>query len=31
VGIVTDGQHGIEWMNRSSLRMFGGDLADFNG
>ncbi|MBL0092291.1 MAG: PAS domain S-box protein [Piscinibacter sp.] len=29
VGIVTVGAHGIEWMNRSARRMFGGDLADF--
>ncbi|MGV8824164.1 PAS domain S-box protein [Methylibium petroleiphilum] len=29
VGIVTVGQGGIEWMNRSARRMFGGDLADF--
>ena len=31
VGIVTVGAHGIEWMNRSARRMFGGDLADFIG
>lgn len=29
VGIVTVGPTGIEWMNRSARRMFGGDLADF--
>ncbi|WP_428422620.1 PAS domain S-box protein [Methylibium sp.] len=29
VGIVTVGLGGIEWMNRSARRMFGGDLADF--
>jgi PAS domain S-box-containing protein len=29
VGIVTVGSGGIEWMNRSARRMFGGDLADF--
>jgi len=29
VGIVTVGPKGIEWMNRSARRMFGGDLADF--
>jgi PAS domain S-box-containing protein len=29
VGIVTVGPHGIEWMNRSARRMFGGDLPDF--
>lgn len=29
VGIVTVGANGIEWMNRSARRMFGGDLADF--
>jgi PAS domain S-box-containing protein len=29
VGIVTVGADGIEWMNRSARRMFGGDLADF--
>lgn len=29
VGIVTVGPSGIEWMNRSARRMFGGDLADF--
>ena len=31
VGIVTVGPQGIEWMNRSARRMFGGDLADFAG
>jgi PAS domain S-box-containing protein len=31
VGIVTVGEGGIEWMNRSARRMFGGDLADFVG
>ncbi|MFM2402316.1 MAG: hypothetical protein RL223_196 [Pseudomonadota bacterium] len=31
VGIVTVGDHGIEWMNRSARRMFGGELADFVG
>lgn len=31
VGIVTVGRHGIEWMNRSARRMFGGDLAEFAG
>ena len=29
VGIVTVSGRGIEWMNRSARRMFGGDLADF--
>ncbi len=29
VGIVTVGPGGIEWMNRSARRMFGGDLLDF--
>jgi PAS domain S-box-containing protein len=29
VGIVTVGPQGIEWMNRSARRMFGGDLTDF--
>ena len=29
VGIVTVGHKGIEWMNRSARRMFGGDLSDF--
>ena len=29
VGIVTVGPAGIEWMNRSARRMFGGELADF--
>lgn len=31
VGIVTVGAQGIEWMNRSARRMFGGELADFVG
>ena len=31
VGIVTVGEQGIEWMNRSARRMFGGELADFVG
>ena len=32
VGIVTVGvSGGIEWMNRSARRMFGGELADFVG
>ncbi|MDQ6684788.1 MAG: PAS domain-containing protein, partial [Pseudomonadota bacterium] len=31
VGIVIVGPDGIEWMNRSARRMFGGDLADFLG
>jgi PAS domain S-box-containing protein len=31
VGIVTVGGAGIEWMNRSARRMFGGELADFVG
>ena len=31
VGIVTVGRSGIEWMNRSARRMFGGELADFIG
>jgi two-component sensor histidine kinase len=31
VGIVTVGPSGIEWMNRSARRMFGGELADFIG
>lgn len=31
VGIVTVGRQGIEWMNRSARRMFGGDLAAFAG
>lgn len=31
VGIVTVGASGIEWMNRSARRMFGGELADFHG
>jgi len=29
VGIVTVGDRGIEWMNRSARRMFAGDLSDF--
>ena len=29
VGIVTVGPAGIEWMNRSAQRMFGGDLDEF--
>ncbi|MEO8154764.1 MAG: PAS domain S-box protein [Rhizobacter sp.] len=29
VGIVTVGPSGIEWMNRSARRMFGGNLVDF--
>ena len=29
VGIVIVGRDGIEWMNRSARRMFGGDLVDF--
>lgn len=29
VGIVTVGPEGIEWMNRSARRMFGGELGDF--
>lgn len=29
VGIVTVGPQGIEWMNRSARRMFGGELSDF--
>ena len=29
VGIVTVGPGGIEWMNSSARRMFGGELADF--
>ena len=29
VGIVTVGPLGIDWMNRSARRMFGGNLADF--
>ncbi len=29
VGIVTVGEQGIEWMNRSARRMFAGELADF--
>lgn len=31
VGIVIVGHGGIEWMNRSARRMFGGDLAEFAG
>ncbi|MCW5636888.1 MAG: PAS domain S-box protein, partial [Rubrivivax sp.] len=31
VGIVTVGENGIEWMNRSARRMFAGELADFVG
>ncbi|MGL6109520.1 MAG: PAS domain-containing sensor histidine kinase, partial [Rubrivivax sp.] len=31
VGIVTVGDGGIEWMNRSARRMFAGDMADFVG
>ncbi len=31
VGIVTVSGSGIEWMNRSARRMFGGELADFVG
>lgn len=31
VGIVTVSGQGIEWMNRSARRMFGGELADFVG
>ena len=31
VGIVTVGEDGIEWMNRSARRMFGGELAEFVG
>jgi len=31
VGIVTVGDGGIDWMNRSARRMFGGELADFIG
>lgn len=31
VGIVTCGRGGIEWMNRSARRMFGGDLVEFAG
>lgn len=31
VGIVTVHAGGIEWMNRSARRMFGGELADFVG
>jgi PAS domain S-box-containing protein len=31
VGIVTVGEGGIEWMNRSARRMFGGELETFLG
>ncbi len=31
VGIVSVSDRGIEWMNRSARRMFGGELADFVG
>ena len=31
VGIITVGDGGIEWMNRSARRMFGGELTDFIG
>ena len=31
VGIVTVGARGIEWMNRSARRMFGGELVEFIG
>lgn len=31
VGIVTVGPEGIEWLNRSARRMFGGELQDFLG
>ena len=31
VGIVTVRNGGIEWLNRSARRMFGGELADFIG
>jgi PAS domain-containing protein len=31
VGIVTVGQNGIEWMNRSARRMFGCELEDVLG
>ncbi|MBK1712985.1 PAS domain S-box protein [Rubrivivax gelatinosus] len=31
VGIVTVGETGITWMNRSAQRMFAGELADFIG
>ncbi|MFO1271009.1 MAG: PAS domain-containing protein [Rubrivivax sp.] len=31
VGIVTVSGEGIEWMNRSARRMFGGELVDFVG
>jgi PAS domain S-box-containing protein len=31
VGIVTVSEGGIDWMNRSARRMFGGELADFVG
>ena len=31
VGIVTVSAQGIQWMNRSARRMFGGELVDFVG
>jgi PAS domain S-box-containing protein len=31
VGIVTVGDQGIEWMNRSARRMFAGELGEFAG
>ncbi len=31
VGIVTVSARGIDWMNRSACRMFGGELLDFIG
>jgi PAS domain S-box-containing protein len=31
VGIVTVGEQGMVWLNRSARRMFGGQLADFVG
>jgi PAS domain S-box-containing protein len=31
VGIVNVSARGIEWMNQSARRMFGGELADFVG
>lgn len=31
VGIVTLGEHGIQWMNRSARQMLGGDLGEFVG
>jgi len=31
VGIVTVSEGGIQWLNRSARRMFGGELADFVG